>query len=145
MKRILTISMILSFCFFANAQDSISEQKSPESKVRAPEILVKIKLLESINLGDYAVTFKSVVSDGRCPEKVTCVWAGEAVVILEIEHNGEITENRIHIPAAGTSESILKIENSNLILKNIKPYPVSADDKIKAYYLLVDLKEKQSD
>lgn len=145
MKNIL-FTGILFCCFtFVEAQNSESNQDSSESEVQVPQILAKIKLLETISVGDYKITFKSLESDGRCPEKVTCVWAGEAVVILEIESPDEISEKRLHIPAAGTSESILKVENSDLVLKNIKPYPLSADEKIKDYYLLVDLQEKQSE
>ncbi|WP_127846687.1 hypothetical protein [Psychroflexus aestuariivivens] len=144
MKNILFTS-ILVFCFtLVEAQNSESNQNSSESEVQVPQIFTKLKLLKTISVGDYKITFKSVESDGRCPEKVTCVWAGEAVVILEIESPDEITEKRFQIPAAGTSQSILKFENSVLVLKNIQPYPVSADEKIKDYYLLVDLLEKQS-
>lgn len=145
MKNILLTS-ILIFCFtLVEAQNSKSNKNSSESEIQVPQIFTKLKLLKTISVGDYKITFKSVESDGRCPEKVTCVWAGEAVVILEIESPEEITEKRFHIPAAGTSQSILKFENLVLVLKDIQPYPVSADENIKNYYLLVDLQEKQSE
>ena len=36
----------------------------------------------------FLVRFASVVSDSRCPEGVTCVWAGNAEVLIEAETGG---------------------------------------------------------
>lgn len=34
------------------------------------------------------ITFKGVTEDSRCPEDVTCVWAGNAKVLLWIKRGG---------------------------------------------------------
>lgn len=41
--------------------------------------------------GDLAVTFRSVLEDGRCPIDVDCVWAGNAAIELVVTVGGEST------------------------------------------------------
>lgn len=40
------------------------------------------------------VTFESVSADSRCPVDVTCVWEGDAVVIVSVQANGSARVQR---------------------------------------------------
>jgi len=145
MKPLLQATLMFCCIMFSSAQTEEFNHESEKSEHRAPQILIKLNLLETIAFDGYNITFKSVENDSRCPEQVTCVWAGESLVILEIESSNKTWEKQIRIPAAGTSQSILSSSRAKLVLKNIKPYPVSPDDQLRDYYLLIDKQEQGED
>jgi hypothetical protein len=61
-----------------------------DEKVSKPsEITTKIKLGKQMLLpdGKTVLNFKKIVSDSRCPDGVSCVWAGEIVFEIEIIAN----------------------------------------------------------
>ncbi len=111
-----------------------------------------VKFYAEINAGDLfsfenkSIQFKKVISDSRCPKDVTCIWAGEAKVVIAVLENGKITEEKI-VTLNGQS----KIDLSFLGLKDVFslkaldliPYPVSTR-KIKdsEYCLKIQLNKK---
>ncbi len=111
-----------------------------------------VKFYAEINAGDLfsfenkSIQFKKVISDSRCPKDVTCVWAGEAKVMLAILENGKLIEEKMV-----TLNAQNKIDLSFLGLKDIFslkaldliPYPVSSH-KIKdsEYCLKIQLNKK---
>lgn len=50
---------------------------------------------EILSFENKEIKFKEVVSDSRCPKGVTCLWAGEANVLIEILQKGELIEEKI--------------------------------------------------
>ncbi len=46
--------------------------------------------------GDFVVRFVSVSSDSRCPVDVQCVWAGDAVVHLDLTSSGHTRSVDLH-------------------------------------------------
>ncbi len=52
---------------------------------------------QAFSFNNNAVCFKEVVSDSRCPKGVTCVWAGEARVLVDIYENGKLKEEKMLI------------------------------------------------
>ena len=96
-------------------------------------------------LGEVSIVFKEVISDSRCPKKVTCIWAGEAKVLVEIYENGKFLENRIISTTVGNS---IQQFSAAGILYNISgidllPYPEVQSKKIKPEYTLrLSLSEK---
>lgn len=111
-----------------------------------------VKFYAEINAGELfsfenkSIQFKKVISDSRCPKDVTCVWAGEAKVMLAILENGKLIEEKMV-----TLNAQNKIDLSFLGLKDIYslkaldliPYPVSSH-KIKdsEYCLKIQLNKK---
>lgn len=56
------------------------------------EILINSTL--KVNVGnDYEMKITKIISDSRCPEGVTCVWAGEVQLELEIYKNQKIEKS----------------------------------------------------
>lgn len=43
-----------------------------------------------------AVTFVRLVEDSRCPIGVTCVWEGDAAVLVRVDTDAESTEEVLH-------------------------------------------------
>tara|TARA_R100000935_G_C2834599_1_gene167323 strand:+ start:356 stop:769 length:414 start_codon:yes stop_codon:yes gene_type:complete len=111
-----------------------------------------VQFYAEINAGDLfsfenkSIQFKKVISDSRCPKDVTCIWAGEAKVMIAILENGKIIEEKL-VTLNGQN----KIDLSFLDLKDVFslkaldliPYPVSTR-KIKdsEYSLKIQLNKK---
>jgi hypothetical protein len=82
-----------------------------------------LKLGEEIVFDDFSVKFIKVISDSRCPESVTCIWAGEAEVLLGITFNRSYFEQQITV--TGKASEILESGNFRISLEYLDPYPVT--------------------
>lgn len=64
------------------------------SKQVANENEILINATSSSKVGnDYEMKITKIISDSRCPEGVTCVWAGEVQLELEIYKNQKIEKS----------------------------------------------------
>lgn len=89
---------------------------------------------EQLEFGDKSIRFKAVISDSRCPKVVTCVWAGEAKVLIEIFEKGKlINEKLVVINPYFTDEIPLKFSAGEVIYSittfRLFPYPAAASKK----------------
>jgi hypothetical protein len=110
------------------------------------QFYAEINAGELFSFENKSIQFKKVISDSRCPKDVTCVWAGEAKVMLAILENGKLIEEKIV-----TLNDQNKIDFSFLGLEDIYslkaldliPYPVTSH-KIKdsEYCLKIQLNKK---
>jgi len=55
--------------------------------------------------GDFVVRFVSVTADSRCPVDVQCVWAGDAVVRLDLNSSGHSRPADLHTNSTAGSVS----------------------------------------
>jgi hypothetical protein len=139
MKLHLFLLSVLSITCSLNAQNSEKNTAETEKKIEVPEILTKVTLLDHIEVGAYTLRFTAVESDGRCPKQVTCVWTGEANIVIEINDGTDTEQYRISIPALGLHREILSIDSHKVYLKNIEPYPIRTDDNLEAYKLVLKI------
>lgn len=117
---------------------------SQEDKV--PEYVVYNTLIntgEVLKFGGKAVKFKKVISDSRCPTGVTCIWAGEAKILIEFFENGKSQGERL---IRNTKVPIAEFFNSDIL--NIRgftlsPYP-NVDKRInpEEYRISLRISEK---
>lgn len=82
MKKSLLLFLIL-FNTLAFAQNT------PKENIK----YVKIAQKKCLKKSGYQIVLKEVVSDSRCPEGVTCVWAGEASAIVSIYKDSKLVED----------------------------------------------------
>jgi hypothetical protein len=78
--------------------------------------------------GDVEITFRDF-TDSRCPEGATCVWEGEATVMLTISNDDESID--FTLVGIGSDTTLL---NHNIEFVDLLPYPKSGveidpDDK----------------
>ena len=140
MKYLLSVLVFFTI-LFSFAQDSTTV------KVKTPKIVSKLMYGKSITVEDLELKFVAVESDSRCPKGVQCVWAGEAVVLLDVFKNGKKLEQK-RVIISPTNSLVNKIGNvfSSETLKvsgfNIAPYP-EYRNKIKPeeYYIQLDIRE----
>ena len=122
------ISPMLIFCFFsfvAGAQEA--------------EITVysaKTYLGESFNFKDKKIVFKEVLEDSRCPDDVTCIWAGEAKILVEIVEGNKSLGTKIislRSNAVTNAPGLASFFNEDVKIKflSLSPYPKTSR-KIKA-------------
>jgi hypothetical protein len=90
-----------------------------------------------------SIQFKKVISDSRCPKDVTCIWAGEAKVLIAVMENGEQVEEKI-ISLTDGKDLKLSFSDSKVVYSlnamELYPYP-SSKHKIKdsEYCLFIQL------
>lgn len=139
MKKLLLIFAVLII-------NLVSAQDSTSVKVDAPKIVSKLMYGSTIKVENIEFKFVAVESDSRCPKGVQCVWAGEAIVLVDVFENGKKIEQKrlVFSPssqlqnALGNLFSSEKLKVSGL---NIAPYPEHGT-KIKAedYYVQLSVK-----
>ena len=74
-KLILLFFLVFSFSLFAQSEMKITTKKCVPKK-------------------GYHLRLKSVFDDSRCPEGVTCIWAGEVSVTIEIHKDKKFLEEK---------------------------------------------------
>lgn len=88
--------------------------------------------------GNVRVTFADLLDDSRCPADVTCAWAGEVGVAIEMQVDGQppelielggMTDNRgfVEPAAAGrTPTNVATVAGYEIELLSVTPYPATA-------------------
>ncbi|WP_452225575.1 hypothetical protein [Lacinutrix chionoecetis] len=140
MKHVL-IAVTLLFAISGLAQDSTNV------KAETPKIISKLMYGKAIQVEDLEFKFVAVESDSRCPKGVQCVWAGEAVVLVDVFKNGtKLEQKRITFSPTSKLQNLIGNLFTSESLKisgiNIAPYP-EYRNKIKAedYYIMLDVRE----
>jgi len=86
---------------------------------------IKITTKNCIPKKGFHLKLKSV-SDSRCPEGVTCIWAGEVAVVVEVYNNRQfVEENLITFNAKNREANIAWFSKYYPGVKNVDvlPYP----------------------
>lgn len=82
---------------------------------------------EQVVFGDRSVKFKEVVSDSRCPKDVTCIWAGEAKVLIEVFEKNRFVEEKLVVINSGNVPLNFSAEDISYSISSLEllPYPSS--------------------
>ncbi len=133
MKKIMVFLLCVSAFAKAYAQDST------QVKVTPPKIGVKLALGETVTIAGTTIEFVKVLEDSRCPKDVTCVWAGQAKVALEVtSKSGEKNDLVVLFnPGVAPSQVLTKTVKGQIVIENLVPYPESTMPPIadRAYYV----------
>ena len=102
----------------------------PENRVIVSDQEFKLKIGETAKAqrDGLEVEFDSVTEDSRCPRGVTCVWAGNATILLKVK-TGDGPPVTVELNTNINPKSS-RYSEYELRLKELKPYP-EADVKIK--------------
>ena len=92
-----------------------------------------------VTLGRLRIKFTAVTQDSRCPSDVTCVWAGNAAVRLDVSTNRSNGKSLTLNSAKGSSlANEVDYRGYKVKLVGLSPYPRS-DQKIAAGDYVVTL------
>jgi hypothetical protein len=83
MKKSLLI-FVLVFCV------SVFAQSTQKGNIK----YVKISPKRCLKKTGYQMVLKEIISDSRCPEGVTCVWAGEATAVVSLYKDSKLMEDK---------------------------------------------------
>jgi hypothetical protein len=76
MKKLILLSfLVFSFSLFAQSELKITTKKCVPKK-------------------GYHLRLKTVFDDSRCPEGVTCIWAGEVSVVVQVYKDKKLVEEK---------------------------------------------------
>lgn len=103
----------------------------PGKKVIVLDQELKLKIGESGKAAGEGleVEFDSVADDSRCPRGVTCVWAGNAKVLLKVKKDaGKAADVELN---TNINPRTSRYQDYELTLKELKPYP-EANSPIKS-------------
>ncbi len=70
------------------------------------------------------VRFVGVEGDSRCPSDGTCIWAGDASVVVEMVADGELRSDTLH---TFLDPKTLEVGSVELTLVRLDPQPRSDD------------------
>lgn len=103
---------------------------------------IKITPKKCIPKKGFHLKLKNVVSDSRCPENVTCIWAGEVTAIVEVYQDKKfVEENKITFNFKNREENIAwfsKHYQRQIKSVDVGPYPKEGVTvKPKKQYILI--------
>lgn len=113
MKNILLLLCLLIFPILLSAQE--------RSERKISRMSIDLDAGHEFKLEKTSVKFLRVISDSRCPRKVTCIWAGEAKVLLGIRKNGEYFEKEVVV--SGSEVAFVLSEDLQMQVSHLWPYP----------------------
>lgn len=90
------------------------------------------------------IKFASVENDSRCPSDVTCVWAGNAAINLDVTTNGR-SEERLTLNT-GKSSALAReaqYQRYKISLVDLSPYPRSRNKIAAGDYVVTLLVSKK--
>jgi hypothetical protein len=91
---------------------------------------VKITQKKCLKKKGFNLVLAAVVSDSRCPEGVTCVWAGEASVTVSVYKDSKLVEDHTMVFSMKNEEEnkqwfskYLPEKQKNIKTFSVFPYP----------------------
>ena len=110
-------------------------EKSGEIRVRLDrEFTLKVgqqALVEGVETEKFKLKFVSVENDSRCPRDVTCVWAGNAEVKIQIEAKGKTADLKLNTSGAANFPKEASYQKYRITLAAFNPQRLK-DKEIKS-------------
>ena len=111
---------------------------SGSSKIQAQlneEFVLSVGQRVSIAGEDLEIKFKDVTGDSRCPNGVTCFWAGQVTCTVEIKHGGSSSQMALTDSGLTSEYSKATYEGYQFDFQ-VTPYPVAGQKIAKDAYRL---------
>lgn len=97
-----------------------------------PGYAYDVKHGETLHMVDgFSMEFTRVLSDGRCPTSVKCVWGGDAIIQLTASEGGKSAVLDLHTTGTqiepGKVGNMTSFGNWSIELRELEPWPVHHD------------------
>lgn len=139
-------SAVVAFLIFSCSTMAQDSQKPVGVNIYS-SILQKGELL---NFGNKSIKFLKVISDSRCPKGVTCIWAGEAKLLVGVFEGGKFLKEMIvsHSPSEIPYNIPLNFSLEEIAYSisglELFPYPTTkAEIPEGEYFLKIRVKEEK--
>src|ERR1043165_4522604 len=115
----VTVLPLLIFLFLASAQDAVTGNKVDLGK----EFVISNGQEVTIRGEKLRIVFRSVTGDSRCPNGVTCVWAGNAAIKVEVSKKNKSFEGATLNTTLEPKEIVYK--GFKIKLVSLNPHPTT--------------------
>jgi hypothetical protein len=135
-------ALILIFSgVYGNAADARSHA---EASLPGQVLTVRLGQTVVLTRERLRIKFTSVVGDSRCPTGVTCVWEGDAEILLAVNRaNNAASELRLHTNQRFTQRE--QYQGYEIALVRLVPYPKSGTrQNLRDYVAVVSVKQSIS-
>ena len=103
---------------------ALQSQQVVRSVIVGEEVTLKMNEMVMIQPEGILLTFRDVTEDSRCPEGVTCIWQGRAVVQLLLAGRGESVETRLATKNTQPKPpSAVTVMGLDIYMRDVMPYP----------------------
>lgn len=117
MKEVIFLIVVLTI---AGCEDPIESAKPVEPEI-GEDFTLKVGQEATFADKEFVITFKKILEDSRCPKGVTCVWSGNAQILIQF--NEKEFQINTHI-----DPETLPVGDYKITLTALDPYP---RDKVK--------------
>jgi hypothetical protein len=121
---ILLLSLVFAACVQQPAGKTVNATLGEEFRLGTGETA----FIQPDNL---KITFLNVTEGSRCPSDVVCVWAGQAVAVLQISKEDRVFFPLANITVSGSGEGLsnANVDGKGYSLKitKLEPYPKSTE------------------
>jgi hypothetical protein len=114
-------------------RQSVSTEENAEKAVLDRDFKIKYGQEVTVKGAGLKVKFESVLDDSRCPKDVTCVWAGDAKILISVRR-ANARESKIELHTNGQFNVAGEYQDYVIKLVALDPYPrTSAKVKPNSY------------
>jgi hypothetical protein len=125
LKTILLVSLFLLLSLNSTAEASRKVKRAQLGQ----EFTLKVGEQAQIREAGLRITFSRVADDSRCPQGVTCIWAGNGRIILKASRGaGKASDVQMN---TNIEPKLGRVGEYELRLVNLSPYPRSGSPAIK--------------
>lgn len=118
----LTLILLITGHFIGCTQ----EQPEPVKAELNTSFQLEIGEQALIQSEDMRILLVNVTEDSRCPSNVTCIWEGQAAVMIYISQGGHRVGNFKLIERSGYENlSVTNFDGYSIELIGVEPYPKS--------------------
>ena len=116
-------------------------QNTPKENIK----YVKIAQKKCLKKTGYQIVFKELISDSRCPDGLTCIWAGEASAIVSVYRDSKLIEDNTMVFSMKNIEENKKwfskyLPKKQSKIKNVGVFPYPKQGVVvdkKDYYIKI--------
>lgn len=73
--------------------DTATPESDPRRAVGLPLAMIQLGEIVAIGESGFSLSFDEIITDSRCPEDATCVWAGQVKVMLSLWQDEAFVES----------------------------------------------------
>src|SRR5688500_17305550 len=124
------LRMLTPFVFLAACASGGSGPSAPTPAVNE-EFTLAPGQTATVNDAKISLTFERVTDDSRCPTDVTCIWEGDAVVVVKVKTETDEETRELHTqggesrskkaPAGPFTITLVKLESAPRSTAPIEP------------------------
>ena len=120
MLRLMTLPLFLAAC-----ASSIGDAPTSPTPGLNEEFTLGPGQTVTVNGTNVRLTFDRVREDSRCPTDVSCVWEGDAVVVLKVKAEAEEVTREVHTQGGGSRSRQAPAGDYVVTLVRLEPAPRS--------------------